>query len=185
MSFDHIKKPYPVLVPYWITKQLERHNLPHNSVFNLEKLSSICSPEDLAIMLILNKDPQIASEFFGSKPDLMLYDYWNNNYNTLCKKLVDTLPIHTNPLARLLSEAHIDRFPNAFDIKYIQAEVGLQSALLISIYPGHFGGPTAYEEQTKLTKEYLTQLYVFIDYDAVARDPLFMQYLRTTVNEPS
>ena len=179
------RKRHPILVPYWIAKQINRNNLPYNIVFDLVKLSTICSKEDLAIMLCLNINPIYSSQFLGTAEFASgIYGFWDRFINNDTKKLRDLEPlVEYKIIERLYSDSVNNvlssEYPNPFEIKSIDSVVGDDHALMIIIYPGHFGGSSTRQIQKQLVREYLKQSYVFSEYDAVARDPLYLQYVRS------
>ena len=183
-SLDHHRKRYPILVPYWIAKQINRNNLSYNIIFDLAKLSTICSKEDLAIMLCLNFNPNTSSHFLGTAAlATNLYGVWGKKVNDT-KKLRELEPLVISKIMERLSAISgnntlSSEYPNPFEIRSIDSDVDDDHALMIIIYPGHFGGPTTRQIQKNLVREYLKQSYVFSEYDAVAKDPLFLQYVRS------
>ena len=190
MSFDKFKQRFPILVPYWVLKQLERNKLPFNTVLNLEKMLTISSREDLAIMLVMNTDPSASVSFFGAIPAEGLSHYWADYYNDQYKKVQEVSVLYRGKLdERLIAPPTpndvVPEYPNPFEIKPVDSEQDAAGALLVIVYPGYFGGPKSREIQKQLVREYLKLSYVFIDYDTVARDPLFQQYMRTSISEPA
>ena len=190
MAFDLYKQPYSVLVPYWVAKQLERNKLPLKTVYELDKLMEVTSVEDLAIMFAMNTDPEITAKFYGTHYAGNLDWLWSDKYATQLSKVVEIVPLTASKVdSRIFAVSESDapdpQYPNPFEIKMVDAPGGVSKTFLIIVYPRHFGGPKSREYQKMLVREYLRQSYAFIDYDAVARDPLFKQYLRTTISEPA
>lgn len=187
MSFDNFNKRYPVLVPYWVLNQLQRNKLPLATVLNLEKMLTISSAEDLAVMLSMNSDPTYQRQFFGESTPNGLTPYWADYYNNQYQRISSVIPLTKGHIEdRLFSkeDGHDGpTYPEAFEIKGVTADVSSSGVLLVIIYPGYFGGINATAVQKKLVREYLKQSYVYVSYDAVARDPLFPHYLKTTVSE--
>ena len=188
MSFDNFNKRYPILVPYWVLNQLERNKLPLSTVLNLEKMLTISSTEDLAIMLNMNSDPAYQRQFFGESTPNGLSPYWNDYYHNQCQRLSTVIPLTKGHIEDRLFTTDVNVtpvYPNAFDIKGVTSDIASCGVLLVIVYPGYFGGTNAAHIQRKLVREYLKQSYVYVGYDAVARDPLFSQYLKTTVSGPA
>ena len=181
---DQHRKRYPILVPYWIAKQINRYNLSYNIIFDLVKLSNICSKEDLAIMLCLNINPIYSSQFLGTTAlASSICGIWDTVGSDI-KKLLELEPLIESRIMERLSvdsgnNIPSSEYPNPFEIRSIDSEVGDDHALMIIIYPGHFGGSSTRQIQKQLVREYLKQSYVFSEYDAVARDPLYLQYVRS------
>lgn len=162
------------LVPFWIVNHLERHKLPLTAVKDLVKMREIASAEDLVLTLLLNQD---TTAIFGvSQPQSGPHAYWVSNPAAyeIYLQLQELAPLHQQGLAeRLFSESQLDaRYPKEFDIRDMDDDT-----FLIVIYPGHFGGADAVRHQTKLLHAYLKQCYGYSNFDSVARDPLFRQYL--------
>ncbi len=183
-TLDQHRKRYPILVPYWIAKQINRNKLSYNVIFDLAKLSTICSSEDLATMLCLNTDSANRSIFLGTS------DYSSNLYGIWDRVGVDVNKLrHLAPLvdSKIKERLCVDvvnntlssEYPKPFEIRSIDSDVGDDHALMIIIYPGHFGGSSTRQIQKQLVREYLKQSYVFSEYEAVAKDPLFLQYVRS------
>lgn len=162
------------LVPYWVVTQLERAKLPLTTITDLPKLREIVSAEDLTLTLALNQNP---SAVFGvNAPTQGPFNTWCVSGDSLAiwDQLTNLLPLHEAGLQeRLFSETNLDpRYPKEFDIHDLDNDT-----FLVIIYPGHFGGADAVRHQTKLVRAYLELWYGYSNFDAVARDPLFRQYL--------
>ena len=162
------------LVPYWLLGALERNGLPLSAVKDLPKLRELVSTEDLVLTLALN---QCTETVFGvNAPTSGPAVYWLGNPESFAayQQLVELLPLHAQGLEeRLYSDKNIDpRYPKEFEIRDLDNE-----AFLVIIYPGHFGGADATRHQTKLIRAYLELWYGYSNFDSVAQDPLFRQYL--------
>lgn len=202
--FDDLKERFPVLIPYWIEKQLRRKQLPLDTVFDLNKLSELCSSEDIAIMIAMNA--QHSAAFYGvSYQGQGIVSHWSNFYQPKFVQIEPLTKIYAAQIdARLTSQqmcwikqggkSILDtvslattQYSEPFTITPIQpAEYPHRyAALAIVIYPGYFGGQEFRGHQLNLVRAYLRQSYVFCDYDVVARSPLFAQYMRTSIVEPA
>lgn len=184
MSFDVEKKRPPVLVPYWVVRQLERHRLPASTIFDLEKMMTLSSLEDLSIMLALNERPDQAALFYGCVaseiPQNALTKHWSASYNQQYQKIKQLLSLVNSVDPRLLyDENTAPAFESGFEIMSIESGLDNTGALMIVVYPGFFGGPQTKQIQQALLREYLKQTYEFVAYHTTAKDPLFAQYLRT------
>lgn len=162
------------LVPFWIVNILERNGLPLSTVKDLVKLREVASAEDLVLTLMLNQDP---TNIFGvNAPTGGPALHWCSTPEAFAiySQLVDLEPLHEKGLEeRLYSEQTLDpRYPKEFDIRDPENDM-----FLVIIYPGHFGGADATRHQTKLVRAYLELWYGYSNFDSVARDPLFRQYL--------
>lgn len=187
MSFDVEKKRPPALVPYWVIRQLERHRLPMSTIFDLEKMSTISSLEDLAVMLSINERPDHAAVFYGcldtEVPLNALSKHWSESYNQQYGKIKQLLALVTSVDPRLLyNENQTSDFAVGFEVMPIETGLSNAGALMIAVYPGFFGGPHAKQVQQELVREYLKQTYGFVGYHTTAKDPLFAQYLRTVLS---
>jgi len=169
-----VKTKHVFLVPFWIVNLLERHKLPLTTVKNLVKLREIASAEDLVLTLMLNQDTTMV--FGANEPTSGPAAHWVSSPDAfgIYTQLVDLIPVHGQGLAeRLFSETQLDaRYPKEFDIRDLDDDT-----FLVVIYPGHFGGADTVRHQTKLLRAYLKQWYGYSNFDSVARDPLFRQYL--------
>lgn len=169
-----LKTKHVFIVPYWIVNLLERHSLPLTTVNDLVKLRSIASAEDLVLTLLLNQDPTMV--FGVNSPTSGPNAHWVSSPAAyeIYRQLEELAPLHQQGLAeRLFSETQLDaRYPKEFDIRDMDDET-----FLIVIYPGHFGGNDGVPHQTKLLHAYLKQCYGYSNFDSVARDPLFRQYV--------
>lgn len=195
MSFENQRKRLPVLVPYWVLKQLERNKLPLSTIFNLKEMLKISSMNDLAIMLSMNTVSKVNKVFFGEQSQEGLSQYWSGYFYNENYKLVQLLPLVVSETAPV-TENFDDRlfasnnnvgdniFKNPFEIKYTTNSFDVNDLMLIVIYPGYFGGPNTEEIQKQLVREYLKQSYAFVDYSTVAKDPVFAGYLRSVTAEP-
>ncbi len=189
-----ISKRVPVLVPYWIIKQLQRNCLPFNTVFDLRKMLMVANKEDLAIMLDLNNRPE---QIFGyadmDQPMIMgLTRYWADySYNEF-KSIQEVLPLVEGRLeARLFAsdaaeavDCNTELCGAAFEIFPVDSGMDSGGALLLVIQPGYFGGETANLAQKQIAREYLKQSYVFSKFSTVAKDPIFGVYMRN-LTEPT
>lgn len=195
MSFENQRKRLPVLVPYWVLKQLERNKLPLSTIFNLKEMLKISSMNDLAIMLSMNAVSKVNKVFFGEQSQEGLSKYWACHSQDQYNKLVQLIPLVVSETAPV-TENFDDRlfasnnnvgdniFKNPFEIKYTTNSFDVNDLMLIVIYPGYFGGPNTEEIQKQLVREYLKQSYAFVDYSTVAKDPVFAGYLRSVTAEP-
>lgn len=184
------KKRHPVLVPYWIIKQLQRNCLPFNTVLNLSEMCKVCSQEDLVLMLELNRN---TFPIFGTNYDLTtakrgLTSYWAGYSLKDYSKLQELQPLYEGRLeARLFgpeavaegtNSTAVDSFKGkAFDIYPVESSTDASGVILLIIHPGYFGGANAAKIQKQLVREYLKQSYVFCDYHMLAADPIFCKYV--------
>ncbi len=181
---DKHRKRYPILVPYWIAKQINRNKLSYDVIFDLAKLSTVCSKEDLATMLCLNTNLKHSRLFVGPAEFYSsLYGVWDT-VGSDANKLFDLAPLVDSKIKERLcieqgNNTLSSEYPNPFEIRSINSAIGDDHALMIIIYPGHFGGFSTRQIQKQLVREYLKQSYVFSEYDAVAKDPLYLQYVRS------
>jgi hypothetical protein len=183
----------PVLVPHWIIKQLARSKLPLNTVLNLDKLKTVCSQEDLAILLDLNQNPH---PIFGVPYIGMgLLRFWADYFPEAFRKVQEVLPLYKGKCDARLYVAAAEQKPDsappvaaggttpgldactAFDIQEMESGLDTTSVLFVIVYPGYFGGPQSTEVQQQLRRAYLQQSYVFLNFSEIARDSVFMQYL--------
>lgn len=189
-----ISKRVPVLVPYWITKQLQRNSLPFNTVFDLRKMLMVASKEDLAIMLDLNNRPE---QIFGQgrldQPMIMgLTRYWSDYSNNEFKSIQDILPLVSGRMeARLFVsenatavDADATLNGTAFEVHPVDSGMDSGGAILLVIHPGYFGGDNAHQAQKQIVREYLKQSYVFSKFSEVAKDPIFGVFMRH-LSEPT
>lgn len=181
-------KREPVLVPYWIIKQLQRNSLPLNTVLKLPKLLEVCSQEDIVTMFKLNLD---ASQIFGTSMSCLgLANYWSNYSYDAYHRIQDTLGLYAGKLEPRLFGSNIDPSKppvesdddlagKAFDIYEVDSGLNTTGVILIVIHPGYFGGENSLQAQQQVARAYLKQSYVFCGYEQLARDPVFAQYVRT------
>lgn len=163
-----------LLLPFWIMQILQRNSLPMETVKDLEKLRTVASAEDLALTIKLNQQSAAVFGIDVTSPEQALPWCKTVAAMAIYNQLVELLPLHEQGLQeRLFSETNLDpRFPKEFDIHDLDGDT-----FLVIIYPGHFGGAEAYRNQTKLIRTYLELWYGYSNFDSVARDPLFAQYL--------
>lgn len=168
-----------VLIPYWIRNILERHNLSPATALNLSQLKTVTSNEDLVLTLLLNHSSRAL--FSVDNVGTGLENYWCGGYSTsspasceIVMQLEQLAPLHQTGLdARLFGAQAIDpRYPEAFDIFDVN-----EKTLLVTIYPGHFGGTETLTHQSALIRALLKHFYQVFPYDALAREPLFERYL--------
>ncbi len=164
------------LLPHWIVTILERNGLPLTTVKDLVKLREVASPEDLVLTLMLNDMPARVLGVQDAGRILGLVPAWTSSAEALdqFQKLRDLFAVHQTGLEdRLYNEKNLDaRFPKEFEIRDLD-----EDTFLVIIYPGHFGGADAYRHQFKLMRAYLELWYGYSNFDSVARDPLFREYL--------
>jgi hypothetical protein len=48
-----------VFIPYWIAHTLRRRNLPYTAVMNFADMAKVFSPQDLALLLAMNRDENL------------------------------------------------------------------------------------------------------------------------------
>lgn len=203
--FDVVKERFPVLIPYWVEKQLRRKSMPLDTIFDLNELSKVCSGEDIAIMIAMNREH--ASAFYGVTYHAeTINSYWYKYYQEAFNKIEPLTKIYSTQFdERLCADAMCviksnsstqpgansplvtPKYSEPYEITAIQPAQypSRQAAIAIVIYPGYFGVPGYREHQISLVRAYLRQSYVFSDYDVVARSPLFTQYMRTSIVEPA
>lgn len=170
-----VKEKQVFIIPYWIKNILERNKLPLTTVFDVVKLRSIVSAEDLVLTALLNKN---TLPLFGIQKDLYsLYLRWNATPEAafIFTQLQELQPLHIEGLEeRLFNEKNVDaNYPKAFEIKDIDPDT-----FLMIIYPGYFGGKEAQSHQSHLVSTYLKLWYGYSNYDSMAQDVLFGQYLK-------
>ena len=183
-------KRVPVLVPFWVIKQLRRHGLPLNTVLNLPELAKVCSQEDMAVTYMLNQNP---SAVFGNNPathiSMGLSGYWTTRSYNAFQSLSAVLPLYEGRLeSRLfgdmldMSNQSVDQPDDlagkAFEVFEVESGFDTTGAIFLVIHPGYFGGANSKKAQQQIVRAYLKQSYVFCEYHEVAGDPIFSQYLR-------
>ena len=178
------KKRHPIIVPYWIAKQIDRNKLAYNVIFDLAKLSTISSNEDLAMLFAINNSMDLQCKLFGAVANTSLYGVWDSTNRELTRKIKEIVPLIEEQISHRLFVGDVNNtlsseYPKPFEIRSIDSVVGDDHALMIIIYPGHFGGSSTRQIQKQLVREYLKQSYVFSNYENVAKDRLFLQYVRS------
>lgn len=162
------------LIPYWLENTLTRHQLPLSASLSLAKLKEVTSDEDLVLTLLLNSNtvPVFGIERYSSLPA----QAWcaQADQVTPCERLLALLPLHLGGLQdRLFSEQTLSaRYAAPFNIQ----DIG-DDTFVVVIYPGYFGGPNATQHQNELVTALLKLFYGYSNYEVMARDPLFQQYL--------
>lgn len=195
MYFEPALKRDAVLVPAWVAKQLQRHQLRLRTVLKLSELRKVCSNEDCLALLDMNTH---ATTYFGAPIRMGLRNvYWGKDYQSLtrleelralypdrCDKRLYAAgqeqqtqgappQVATNP-GYLKENACI-----AFEIKESDSEHDISSVLFVVVHPGFFGGPQSTQLQQALRREYLKQSYATMPFCELAKDPVFDQYLAT------
>lgn len=162
-------------IPYWVKTILERNGQPLNTVLNLPRLSEFLSSEDLATVVVLNRNSE---KFFGFKEDYfgVIENYWHNGAG------FEKYTNHVEPLLALVEkmvdsrlftqEAFEDKYLTPFVITDIEASV-----LLIVIYPGYFCEPTKAAVASDMMRNLLKLFYAYEGFDAVARRTIFDRYV--------
>jgi hypothetical protein len=137
----------------------------------LSKLKTITSTEDLVLTIALNQN---TIPVYGiEKPATSLFKSWSKNPEY--EKLLELLPIYERGLElRLFNAQALDEnYLEAFQIKDVDAD-----NILVTVYPGYFGLPQSLDLQRDLVSKLLKLLYGYSNYDVMARDVLFEQYLK-------
>ena len=160
------------LIPYWIKNTLERHRLPATAALSLAQLRPITSAEDLVLTMLLNK---ATGPLFGQECIMSgLFNWTSAESVGYYDQLLMLEPLHTEGLQDRLFHEQAEQadYPEAFDVLDLD-----ERTLLVTIYPGHFGGPTAPEHRARLVRTVLKRQYDYCSYDHLASEPLFEQYL--------
>ncbi len=170
-----LKEKEVFVIPFWVKNILDRNKLPLDTVFDVIKLRSITSAEDLVLTALLNQN---TVPLFGVQKHLYSIDVrWNKSAEASAEysQLMNLRSVHEQGLEeRLFNEKNVDaNYPKPFDI----LDIG-QDTFLIVIYPGYFGGPDAHKHQRSLVSSYLKQWYGYSNYDSMAQDVLFEHYLK-------
>lgn len=186
MTGNRFRPLFPLLVPSWILKQIERSKLPNSALLNLDKMLQVCSLEDLAILYCLNAEPAYADRIFGVGAAMpsRLAEYWAHRFGTPLQRVLDVVGLYRGVLEeRLFFEAE----PQSSEprskpmLLTVESDDLRVTAVAIVLKPGQFGGADQREVQQYIVREYMRQLYVFTDYATLAADPLFGRYLKSVV----
>lgn len=184
--FPHQKRE-PVFVPYWVMKQVRRNDLRANVILDLKKLKEVCSIEDIALTYLLNNSLKYGScltgvEYISNE----LNAYWSEFSLAQLTSIQDVLSLYDGRLEERLfasnGEAAVsagaELAGKAFEVFEMESGLDTNGVIFLVINSGYFGGAPAVEARKQLVRAYLKQSYVFCDYDDVAKDKLFAQYIR-------
>ena len=177
-----------VFVPAWVAKQLKRSNLRINAVLNLNELSKVCSKEDIALTYKLNTCPAQVGMLTGKSARLFgLENYWFSYADQAeIKKIQDLLPLYEGRLEERLFSTNVatevqettDLAGKAFDVMEMSSDLDTNGVIFVTVYPGFFNCAVANTARCQLLRAYLKQSYVFCNYDKLATDIFFDQYVR-------
>jgi len=163
-------------IPFWIKNIVERNHLSLKSILDLNILSDVASSEDLAMIALLNN---CSEKYFGfSISDCSaLFFNWHKSNESQQKYFNHVEPLFSlveqDLCARLfLVEAKEDRYSNAFEIQDID-----QGVVLVTIYPGYFGGEENQTIQNNLIRDLVKLFYAHEGYDDMAKRQIFQQYI--------
>lgn len=163
------------LIPYWLKNTMLRNQLPLTTLLSLSKLKEVTSDEDLVLTLLLN-EASSAAVYGAPRNTGDLHALWTTTDGDLARyiKLQDLAPVHAQGLQdRLFNEQTLDaQYPEPFTVQDLS-----QDTFLVVIYPGFFGGPQGPEHCNELVTTLLKLSYGYSNYEVMARDPLFQQYL--------
>lgn len=163
------------LIPYWLKNILLRNQLPLATLLSLSKLKEVTSDEDLILTLILNEAGS-ASVYGAERAAGDANTLWTTTPedSELFFALQTLVPLHATGLQdRLFNEQTLDaQYPEPFTVQELN-----QDTFLVVIYPGFFGGPQGPEHSNELVTALLKLSYGYGNYEVMARDPLFQQYL--------
>lgn len=194
MTGNRYRLRFPLLVPSWIVKQIERSKQPSSTLLNLEKLLQICSLEDLAILYCLNTDSVYTDRIFGvgTPAPSRLAEYWAHRYGAQLQRVLELVGLYRGVLEERLffeAEPQGDTPRSKPMLLNVESEDLRVNAVAIVLKPGQLGGADQREVQQYIVREYMRQLYVFTDYATLATDPLFGRYLKSVtldnVSEPA
>jgi hypothetical protein len=193
MYIEPALKRDAVLVPDWVARQLQRHQLSLNTVLRLAELRKVCSNEDCLAILDMNNN---AATYFGSSIRMGLQTYhWGRDYQSL-ERLEELRALFPDRCDARLFAAGQEQLSQgavpclapsvtsstknaciAFEVKEVESGVDISSVIFVVVYPGFFGGPQSTQLQQALRREYLKQSYAPLPYEEMAKDPVFDQYL--------
>ncbi len=192
MSYDRFRKHFPLVVPSWIVKQVERNKLPASSLLDLTALSQVCSLEDLTVMYCLNTEPAYLQKVFGAGSGVPygLTEYWSRYHSSALGRVLQLTGLYKAvPEERLFQPMLLEGPATKPTMLYLEGPNLQAGAIAIVLKPGQLGGEDLREVQQYVVREYMRQLYVFTDYATLARDPLFERYLKRValdnVSEPA
>jgi hypothetical protein len=163
-----------ILIPYWLKNTLSRQNLPPTAMLDLAQLSKISSNEDLVLTMELNA---LTAPVYGTQYDAgSLEQAWLKTQEDrhTYTKLSQLKLLHTQGLQERLFNAQTlqEDYPDPYDIIDLN-----RSFFLVTVYPGHFGGPQAAVHQDSLVRALLKLFYAHTSYSEMAKNPLFASYL--------
>lgn len=194
MTGDRFQQRLPLLAPNWVTKQLERNQLPFSTLLNLDKLLQACSMEDVVMLYVLNTDAEYTTRVFGpgSPVGAGLTEYWSRRFPAQFQRVLELVGLYRGALQERLfyeDSPTADASPDKPVLLHLESQDLQVSAVLIILKPGQLGGATLREAQNYLVREYMRQLYVFTDYATLAGDALFARYFSNVtldnVSEPA
>lgn len=177
-----------IFIPYWIRIMLDRNKLPLKSIFNLVELSKCLTTEDLACLYYVNEKSYLFTSLdHRTNADII---YQSITYSTnemrdiVVNKISPLLPL-VEPIIkdRLLSDSCREiNYPNAYEINDLDNDnVSFleNEFVLVTIYPGYFGGVDSTITKINLIKDLMRLFYARRGYDNMANNQLFETYLNT------
>lgn len=187
----------PIVMPFWIFEQFSRNAIPLQNFLKLEEALKICSKEDLASALAMNRAESIntlfgipSSGFTINQLGSDLQSNWNFS-NSVDEMYVLEAVYITSAMERLFPTNSViqhscrNKYKTPFTLKVVD---GLRDSVLdrvcfVIVYPGYFNSEQHREVQDELCKQYLELSYAYVDYNVLAQSPIFSRYLDKLANE--
>ena len=169
----------PVIIPHWVAKQLTRNGLGYADVFDLDRLSKVCSPEDLVHLYQLNKN---SDRVFGIKVFSGLDDHWRTTYPASFSALQTHCSyVGGDELMRLACEPVGEK--GGYEVVSFKTNLNQHSTVVAAVlHPGFYSGDNVLKERFSLIKSILETSYVFAKYHELAGTALFRPYVSGLVN---
>lgn len=160
------------LIPSCVKAAIERRAFPLTVLFDLVKLKTFLSDEDIALIYQLNNSG--SSLVFGTVANPSLYDRWTKTQEAA--KIYDNICVLSAMHQTLTKDRLITNDPNATGEAYTIQTLS-SAGILITIYPGFFARPESNKYKTQLVRSYLKLLYEYTNYSTVSRDSVFPKYV--------
>jgi hypothetical protein len=190
MNVENIKKNACVLIPYWIANQIKRNGLSMDTVFDLKKLLTICSLEDVAMMAKINTDlsPQFVGESLGPFVGNPLLYIWHNKHQASLTQvgLAMVALSDTDTLTSRFVDTRKNEPAKEFESYHLTLNDSFGGGLAYVLKRGEWmdaqGTPFA-KSQIALVEQYLRKAFGFSKFHTLAQDSVFRTYLKNLWSE--
>jgi hypothetical protein len=171
----------PLIVPHWVESQLSNAGLTLPDLYDLSKIKTILSQEDLSQIHFANS---FTGLFFGVTVFNGLTDIWSSQDSTLVKTLTG-LPSYSLPrfMERLKGNqvpiwmSCVEGNPPFRVWSHAQGIDPVKSKIYLILHPGSEATMEGKEMRTDILKEICEASYVFCSFSDLARSQIYRRYV--------